>query len=212
MLALRRLRPLSLGFARQGATVHVALASTTVDADSSQSQSSQVSAPKSRSRPIRTRRPRISLQHPREWNRPLAFGVLPAFDEALKVIKEDSIALKQEAVTLQEAIARAKEVPQSDTNALQALEEKLRILEVQSEINFPEVRWKCANGMGKQVGDLTSRYVHTTPADMSKAVDRHLVEQRWRKEGALDLLVSIHLSSSALILKFLLCRWNVSIR
>lgn len=26
-------------------------------------------------------------------------------------------------------------------------------------------------------------------ADMSKAVDRHIIEQRWRKEGALDLLV-----------------------
>jgi len=44
---------------------------------------------------------------------------------------------------------------------------------VQSEINFPQVRWKCANGM----------------ADMSRVVDRHLVEQRWRKEGPLDLLM-----------------------
>ncbi|OAX42584.1 PEBP-like protein [Rhizopogon vinicolor AM-OR11-026] len=173
MLTLRRLQPLSLGFARQGATVQVALSSTTVDEDSSQSQSSEVLISKSQSRPIRTRRPRISLQHPREWNRPLAFGVLPAFDEALKVIKEDSIALKEEANALQGTIAHAREAPQPDLDALQALEEKLRILEVQSEINFPQVRWKCANGM----------------ADMSRAVDRHLVEQRWRKEGALDLLM-----------------------
>jgi large subunit ribosomal protein L35 len=192
MLSLRRLQPLSLGFARQGATVQVALSSTAVDEDSSQSQSSGVAVSKSQSRPIRTRRPRISLQHPREWNRPLAFGVLPAFDEALKVIKEDSIALKEEANALQGAIARAKEAPQPDLDALQALEEKLRILEVQSEINFPQVRWKCANGMGKPVSDLVTCYVHTAPADMSRAVDRHLVEQRWRKEGALDLLVSMH--------------------
>ena len=28
-----------------------------------------------------------------------------------------------------------------------------------------------------------------TLADMSKAVDRHIIEHRWRREGALDLLV-----------------------
>ena len=27
------------------------------------------------------------------------------------------------------------------------------------------------------------------PADMSRPVDRHIIEQRWRKEGPLDLLV-----------------------
>ncbi|KAG1725580.1 phosphatidylethanolamine-binding protein [Suillus paluster] len=175
MLALRRLPPRAFGFARQSATVQVAFVSTAADTDSSQSQSSEVpvTPQKKQSRTIRTRRPRISLQHPREWNRPLAFGVLPAFDEALKVIKEDSMTLKEDVKSLEEAIARAKEISQPDQYALQALEEKLRILEVQSEINFPQVRWKCANGM----------------ADMSKAVDRHLVEQRWRKEGALDLLM-----------------------
>jgi large subunit ribosomal protein L35 len=102
------------------------------------------------------------------------------------------MALKEEANALQGAIARAKEAPQPDKDALQALEEKLRILEVQSEINFPQVRWKCANGMGKQVSTLTSRHIYTALADMSRVVDRHLVEQRWRKEGPLDLLVSMH--------------------
>jgi len=183
------IRPLSVAFARKGVTVQVALASTAVDVDAS--QSSQVPVSKTQSWPVKTRRPRISLRQPREWNRPLAFGVLPAFDEALKVIKEDSIALKGEANALRGTIARAKDELQPDKDALQSLEEKLKILEVQSEINFPQVRWKCANGMGKQAGDLKSRYAHPTPADMSKAVDRHLVEQRWRKEGALDLLVSV---------------------
>lgn len=28
-------------------------------------------------------------------------------------------------------------------------------------------------------------------ADMNKTVDRHLLEQKWRKDGDLDLLVSI---------------------
>jgi large subunit ribosomal protein L35 len=54
---------------------------------------------------------------------------------------------------LEGAIAREKETPQPDQHALQVLENKLKILEVQSEINFPQVRWKCANGMGKQVHD-----------------------------------------------------------
>ncbi|KAG1889188.1 phosphatidylethanolamine-binding protein [Suillus subluteus] len=174
MLALRHVQPRALGFARRSATKQVALASTAVDTDGSQSQSpGEPVSPQKQSRAIRTRRPRISLQHPREWNRPLAFGVLPAFDEALKVIREDSIALKDEVKALEGAIAREKETPQPDQHALLVLENKLRILEVQSEINFPQVRWKCANGM----------------ADMSKAVDRHLLEQRWRKEGALDLLM-----------------------
>ncbi|KAG1814454.1 phosphatidylethanolamine-binding protein [Suillus subaureus] len=175
MLALRHVQPRALGLARRSTTKQVALASTAVDTDGSQSQSSgePVTPQKKQSRAIRTRRPRISLQHPREWNRPLAFGVLPAFDEALKVIKEDSIVLKDEVKALEGAIAREKETPQPDQHALLVLENKLRILEVQSEINFPQVRWKCANGM----------------ADMSKAVDRHLLEQRWRKEGALDLLM-----------------------
>ncbi|KAG1908632.1 phosphatidylethanolamine-binding protein [Suillus fuscotomentosus] len=175
MLALRRVQPWAVGFAQRSATKQVALASTAVDTDGSHSQSSgePVAPQKHQSRAIRTRRPRISLQHPREWNRPLAFGVLPAFDEALKVIKEDSMALKDEVTALEGAIAREKETPQPDQHALRVMEDRLRILEVQSEINFPQVRWKCANGM----------------ADMSKAVDRHLLEQRWRKEGALDLLM-----------------------
>lgn len=148
MLSLRHAKPRALGFVRRNATKQVALASTAADADS-QSSGEPVTLQKKQSRAIRTRRPRISLQHPREWNRPLAFGVLPAFDEALKVIKEDSMALKDEVKALEGAIAREKEAPQPDQHALRVLEDKLRILEVQSEVNFPQVRWKCANGMGK---------------------------------------------------------------
>jgi len=40
-------------------------------------------------------------------------------------------------------------------------------------VNLPEVRWKAANGM----------------AEMGQKVYRHLIEQRWRTEGALDLLM-----------------------
>jgi large subunit ribosomal protein L35 len=42
-----------------------------------------------------------------------------------------------------------------------------------AQVNLPEVRWKAANGM----------------ADMNQKVYRHLIEQRWRSEGALDLLM-----------------------
>ncbi|KAH9043592.1 hypothetical protein EDB84DRAFT_1266450, partial [Lactarius hengduanensis] len=47
------------------------------------------------------------------------------------------------------------------------------VLAVVAQINLPEVRWRAANGM----------------AEMSQKVCRHLVEQRWRNEGASDLLM-----------------------
>jgi len=56
---------------------------------------------------------------------------------------------------------------------LEKMLEKLRIVQVQSEVNLPDVRWKVNNAM----------------ADMSNLSHRHLVEQKWRKEGALDLLM-----------------------
>lgn len=103
---------------------------------------------KRRTRPLKTRRPNISLEHPREWKRPLAYGVLPAFDEALKFIKADSEALKREMQDAQVSLTAAKQAPEPDTMAIEELEEKLNYLEIQSKINFPEVQWKCANGMG----------------------------------------------------------------
>ncbi|KAI9567039.1 phosphatidylethanolamine-binding protein [Boletus coccyginus] len=131
------------------------------------------SVKKRRTRPLKPRRPRISLEQPREWKRPLAYGVLPAFDEALAFIKSDSEALKLGMQDVQASLKTARQAPESDPVAIKRMEEKLTYLEIQSEINFPEVQWKCANGM----------------ADMAKTVDRHIIEQRWRKEGALDLLM-----------------------
>ncbi|EDR02032.1 uncharacterized protein LACBIDRAFT_295521 [Laccaria bicolor S238N-H82] len=130
---------------------------------------------------IPTKRPAISTESPRKWNRPLAEGVLPAYDMALKVIKTDSFRLKEEAKelrtriglaenTFQELSAKAKELSEDSQERqtlteevnlldeqLEAMRVKLNILEVQSEINLPDVR--------------------------------HLVEQKWRKDGALDLLM-----------------------
>ncbi|KAL4065768.1 phosphatidylethanolamine-binding protein [Scleroderma yunnanense] len=130
-----------------------------------------------RTRPFKPRRPNISREHPRKWNRPLAFGVLQAYDEALKYIKTDSETLKAEAQQLHASLQKEKTAPEPDREAIHEMERKLGILEVQSQVNLPEVRWKVRNGM----------------ADMSTAVDRHIVERRWREEGRLDeLMERIH--------------------
>jgi large subunit ribosomal protein L35 len=122
---------------------------------------------------IPTKRPAISTESPKKWNRPLAEGVLPAYDMALKVIKTDSIRLKEEAKelrtrigfsenTFQELSAKTKELSEDSQERqslteevnlldeqLEAMRVKLNILEVQSEINLPDVRWRVANAMGQ---------------------------------------------------------------
>ena len=97
---------------------------------------------------IITKRPQISLKKPRDWKRPIAFGVLPAYDEALRYLMKDSAALKKEAKRLKVALAMEEKPPEKEQGALEKKREKLSILEIQSEINLPEVRWKVANGMG----------------------------------------------------------------
>ncbi|KAL5519253.1 MRPL35 [Sanghuangporus vaninii] len=141
-------------------------------------------------RRIVKRRAQISLTSPRKWNPPVKPGSLPVYDEALKLIKEDSLRLKGE---LRTALARVQEVEKelrvlSSAGAMEGgevekkvelekelglLREKVETLEIQSEINLPWVRWYAANGM----------------ADLTKPVYRHLVEQKWRNYGALDLLM-----------------------
>jgi len=106
------------------------------------------SVKKRRTRPLKPRRPQISLEQPREWKRPLAYGVLPAFDEALAFIKSDSEALRLGVQDVQASLKTARQAPVPDPVTIKWMEEKLTYLEIQSEINFPEVQWKCANGMG----------------------------------------------------------------
>ncbi|KAG9314739.1 phosphatidylethanolamine-binding protein [Chiua virens] len=166
MFAIRRLQTQSVRLVSTTATLQAASSTAVI-------VSEDAPLKERRTRPFKTRRPRISLEHPREWKRPLAYGVLPAFDEALKFIKADSETLKLEMQNVQASLNAAKLAPEPDSEAIQRIEEKLNYLEIQSEVNFPQVQWKCANGM----------------ADMSKAVDRHIIEHRWRNEGALDLLM-----------------------
>ncbi|EKM83372.1 hypothetical protein AGABI1DRAFT_116893 [Agaricus bisporus var. burnettii JB137-S8] len=130
----------------------------------------------------------ISHASPREWCRPLAPGVLPAYDLALDLLKADSAQIKSEAELLRTKIQAAEEQRLEETSKqgedtlanlcrldeeLEVLRKKLKILEVQSEINLPDVRWKVANAM----------------PNLAKTVDRHLLEQKWRREGDLDLLM-----------------------
>ena len=70
------------------------------------------------------------------------------------------------------------------------MEDKLHYLAIQSQINFPRGSVKCANGMVFSHCILHALIAgRLFLADMSKVMDRHIMEQRWRKEGALDLLV-----------------------
>lgn len=112
-----------------------------------------------RRRKIETRRPSISTETPRKWNRPLAEGVLPAYDLALQLIQKDSGGLKLEARALQAEIdaaeAKIQERDAGKEGLLEAIDQeienmrkRLHILEVQSEVNLPSMRWKVANAMG----------------------------------------------------------------
>ena len=93
-----------------------------------------------RIRPLKTCRPNISLEQPHEWKKPLAYGVLLAYDEALKFIKADSEELKLEMRDVHASLKAAKQAPTPDPLAIKQMEEKLDCLEVQNEINFPQVQ------------------------------------------------------------------------
>ncbi|KAJ3557658.1 hypothetical protein NP233_g11684 [Leucocoprinus birnbaumii] len=91
----------------------------------------------------------------------------------------DALRVEIQATEEQRTTVAAKEVEDTQgtlktlDEELEQMRKKLRILEVQGEINLPDVRWRVANAM----------------PDMSKPVDRHLLEQKWRKDGDLDLLM-----------------------
>ncbi|KAJ3980247.1 phosphatidylethanolamine-binding protein, partial [Lentinula detonsa] len=129
------------------------------------------------------RRPHISTDKPKKWNRPIAEGVLPAYDEALKIIIRDSEDLTKEAKELGKKIdaleTEAEEVKDNTEKLneilkeLEAMRERYHILSVQSQINMPSVRWTVAN----------AQLDPWSPAHL------HLAEQRWRGEGGLDILM-----------------------
>lgn len=126
-------------------------------------------------RKIIPKRPAISLESPRVWNRPLKKGVVPAYDLALAALTKDSLLLKAEAKQMRHDIskkeadyqrlkAKLEELPNEETvseernslneemrtldEELEKMLKKLNIIEVQSELNLPDVRWKVNNAMG----------------------------------------------------------------
>jgi large subunit ribosomal protein L35 len=101
---------------------------------------------------LRTRRPYISLESPREWNRPISHGLLPAYDFALKLIHEDAQAVQTEARELRMRLEKG-EVP---AERREAEEKRLNVLEVMGKVNLPDVRWNAANGMGTSCGAFWS--------------------------------------------------------
>ncbi len=96
-----------------------------------------------------TQRPSISLERPRAYSRPIGVGVLRAYDEALAYIKKHSNVVKAELEEYKASLAKAESSPESDSSKVERLKEKVKILEIQSEINLPSVRWKARNGLGE---------------------------------------------------------------
>lgn len=78
-----------------------------------------------------------------KWNRPLAPGVLPAYDQALAYIMQDSNHLKEQIVQLELMMDK-----EQDERILRELSSKVEALRVESEINLPSSRWSARNGVG----------------------------------------------------------------
>lgn len=93
-----------------------------------------------------TSRPSITLERPRQYMRPIGVGVLPVYDRALELIKKDSRILQHELSSLKKELqdGESKKSPEE----VEKLKAKAKILEIQSEINIPSVRWKARNGLG----------------------------------------------------------------
>lgn len=109
---------------------------------------------------------------------------MPVYDLALKLIEEDSEALKKEVsvaraeVQALEAEVRqlegqGSEVLQTKEQELEGKRQHLEILEIQSEVNLPSVRFAVESGH----------------ADLTRPSHRKMVETKWRNEGDLDLLM-----------------------
>ena len=96
-----------------------------------------------------TRRAFITPDAPREWCRPLAKGVEPAYDWALRYIVRDARALQRELEGVRAELGELEAAGEGGGARAGELREKVGVLEIQSEANLPDVRWKAKNGMGE---------------------------------------------------------------
>ena len=124
---------------------------TAPDDDAAAAPSEQPERPKGPQRKWPTRRPSISLERPREWCRPIAKGVEPAYDYALRYILRDAAFVRKELEELMVEVRAEEAKPEGerDGRALEEMRERVRVLEIQAEANLPDVRWKARNGMGE---------------------------------------------------------------
>jgi large subunit ribosomal protein L35 len=129
MFTLCRLRAVTVPLARANSTLE-SLSSTTT------------SIPRNPKYP--PIRPSICLERPREWNRPVAPGIIPAYDEAVAYIRADAAALQAEADTIRLNLENQR----VQTDSIEEAKAKLNVLDIMARVNLPEVRWKAANGMG----------------------------------------------------------------
>jgi len=123
-----------------------------------------------RRKKIPPKRPNISLANQRVWNKPLGLGTVPAYDLALQEISTDSDNLKAQlgvlraeieeketgynvlekeitALPEEERLRREEELDLLD-DEIERMMKKANIVEIQSEVNIPEVRWNVNNAMG----------------------------------------------------------------
>ncbi|KIY45108.1 PEBP-like protein [Fistulina hepatica ATCC 64428] len=159
--------------------------STSKNADPA-SEKSQTHAEVPEKRTSKRKRPAISNATPRKWNPPMLAGRMPVYDLAVSYINKDARFVAGQAKQLQADI-EVKEAqyqgqlktlgPNPELEELDAqleqMREKLNILDIQSQINLPAVRWRVRNSM----------------VDVRNPVHLRLLEQRWRNEGDLDLLM-----------------------
>lgn len=87
---------------------------------------------------------------PTQWTRPVEPGVLPAYDEALAYILNDSENLRAKL---------AERKAGKDGKWTQAEFEKL---EIESEVNLPEVRWNFKQGKSEYPGTVMRAQIHET--------------------------------------------------
>ena len=136
---------------------------------------------------------------PAQWTRPHAPGEVPLYDMALKVIEEDSTRHKEEMRRLQ---ALSEKDPQNEQ-----LRRDIEKLEILSEVNIPEVRWKFENGYGEDAWNCRneiSRSQRRLVGNMSKPIYRYFEERRWREKGRLDLLVRTSFHALSIFYSYLI--------
>ncbi|KAF8761314.1 PEBP-like protein [Rhizoctonia solani] len=104
------------------------------------------------------------------YQRPLPPGKLPVYDLALELLEKDS--------------AEKKLLLEKETDPAN----KAR-LEILSQINLPEVRWNFAQGKCEPKTVAPEFIYQWLPDDLAQPIYRHLLEQKWRQTGPLDLLM-----------------------